>query len=206
MPDVTSPDQQVSGTGNSDQQENWKARYDGLVRKVEQLTLANRDLTGQLEAKTSEMEQFRAQLTVKDAEKLAAVGERDKQIQSITQAKSQAETELNDLRALRLKVTVINEMKRPDLLRIADKIPAMTDPDALKSIFADMASFADEAALEREKQLKAGMTGSLSGNQKVQATPNSEDAWNKYIESLPLGAEREAARDGYWDWASKQKR
>ena len=123
MPDETL-DQQASDTGNSGQQENWKARHDGLVRKVEQLTLSIRDLSGQLDAKTSELEQLRSQLTVKDAEKTAAVGERDKQIQSAVQAKTQAEAELNELRALKLKVDVINELKRPDLLKIARKSPA----------------------------------------------------------------------------------
>ena len=209
MPDETL-DQQVSPTGivsdagNSGQQEDWKKRYDGLVRKVEQQVGQIRDLTGQLETKTSEFEQLRSQLTVKDAEKLAAVGERDKQIQSAVQAKTAAEGELNELRALKLKVDVINELKRPDLLKIANKIPAMTDPEALKSVLADFAEFADGAAMERERQLKAGMTSTASGTQKVQDLPNSDEAWNKHIENLPLGPDREKAYEQYWDWNSKK--
>ena len=120
------------------------------------------------------------------------------------QAKTQAEAELNELRALKMKVDVINELKRPDLLKIASKIPAMTDPEALKTVLSDFASFADDAAMEREKQLKAGMTPTVSGNQKVQDLPNSEDAWEQHINSLPLGPEREKAHDQYWEWASKK--
>lgn len=204
MTDTIISDQQVSDTGNSGQLENWKARYDGLVRKVEQLTLGNRDLVAQLENRASETEQFKSQLSIKDAEKLVAVGERDKKIAELSTAQSSSNTELSELKALKLKVQVINEMGRPDLLRIADKLPAMTDPEALKSIFADMASFADHAASERERQLKSGMTLSPSGTQKVQTAMASHEAWNKHIDSLPLGPEREKARDEYWTWASAQ--
>ena len=80
----------------------------------------------------------------------------------------------------------------------------MTDKDALKTVLNDFASFADDAAMEREKQLKAGMTSTVSGNQKVQDLPNSDEAWNQHIESLPLGPEREKAHDQYWEWASKK--
>jgi hypothetical protein len=205
MPDQSTSDQQVSDAGNSGQQDNWQARYNGLVIKVERLTLSNRDLTAQLETKSSENEQLRAQLSIKDTEKLAAIGERDLKITNLTTSQTQGQTELEELRALRLKVNVINEMKRPELLRIASKIPNMTDPEALKSIFADMASFADDAATERERQLKAGMTSTVSGVQKVQDAPGSHDAWDKYINSQPIGPEREKVRDAYWDWAKNQK-
>jgi hypothetical protein len=209
MPDETTPVQPVSNTsgiGNSDQPENWKARYDGLVRKVEQLTLNNRDLTTQLEQRTSEIEQYKAQLSLKDVEKQAAIGERDRKITEITTSQSQSQSELEELRALRLKVNVINELKRPELLKIAAKIPNITDPEALKSIFADMASFADDAAMEREKQLKAGMTTTVAGNQKTVTTPMTQDAWLEHINSLPLGPERDKAYEGFWDWGANQSK
>src|SRR5512133_3531894 len=78
----------------------WKARYDGLVRKVEELTLTNRNLNDQLMAKTSEMEQLRSQLVVKDAEKSASVSQRDQLLQSITTEKTALEGELSELRSL----------------------------------------------------------------------------------------------------------
>src|SRR5512146_323868 len=77
-------------------QADWKARYDGLVRKVEELTLTNRTLNDQLGAKTSELEQLRSQLVVKDAEKSASVSQRDQLLQSITQEKTALEGELAD--------------------------------------------------------------------------------------------------------------
>ena len=158
MPDDNTPGEQ----GNPHQQapEGFveKARFDGLVRKVEQLTLDSRSLNDQLAAKTSETEQLRAQLSVKDTEKSAAVSERDRQLQEAITSRTALETEVAGLRALQLKVETIRKLNRPDLIRIADKIPAMTDAEALESVLKEFASFADEAATAREKQLLAGVT------------------------------------------------
>src|SRR5512142_2397153 len=81
---VQVPQQQARNSSSEAPSTDWKARYDGLVRKVEELTLTNRSLNDQLAAKTSELEQLRGQLVVKDAEKSTTVGERDKLLQQIT--------------------------------------------------------------------------------------------------------------------------
>ena len=57
-----------------------KARFDGLVRKVEELTLTNRGLTDNLTQTSSEKEQLTGQLAIKDTDKAAAVGEYQKQL------------------------------------------------------------------------------------------------------------------------------
>ncbi len=181
------------------------ARYNGLVRKVEELTLGSRTLNEQLAAQTSELEQLRAQLVVKDAEKSAAVSQRDGQIQETIQAKTALEAELNDLRALSAKVKVVKEMKRPDLLKILDQIPNMTDPEAIKTVLTNLASFADEAVSEREKQLMAGITPGVGASVgKVNAAPASDKAWTEHIESLPLGSpQRAKAFDEYGAWLAE---
>jgi hypothetical protein len=183
--------------------ENWEARYKGLMPTVNNLTAEKRSLTEQLAAKTSECEQLRAQLTLKDTEKTVAVGERDKQLNDALVAKSQSDKELSELRALQLKVKVIKDMKRPDLLRIADSLPNLTDEEAMKTVFANFAGFADEAVQEREKQLLSGVTPPLSGRgaQSTAAVPTSEEGWRNYINALPLGSpERKKAMDDQWDW------
>ena len=206
MPDESTPDEQ----GNSRQQapEGFieKARYDGLVRKVEQLTLDSRSVTEQLAAKSSEIEQLRAQLSVKDTEKSAAVGERDKQLQTAITSRTALETEVTELRALKLKMDTIKKLNRPDLVRIADKIPNMTDAEALETVLKEFASFADEAASTREKQLLAGVTpGPGSGSSAAPGLPTSDKEWNAHIEKQPLGSEdRQKAWDGYWMWLETQ--
>jgi hypothetical protein len=181
------------------------ARYNGLVVKVQELTLSNRTLTDQLATKTSEVEHANAQLVVKDAEKSAAVSQRDGQIQETIQAKTALEAELNDLRALSAKVKVVKEMKRPDLLKILDQIPNMTDPEALKTVLTNLASFADEAVSEREKQLMAGITPGVGASVGVVATaPASDKAWMEHIETLPLGSpQRNKAFNDYGVWLAE---
>jgi hypothetical protein len=184
----------------------WKARYDGLVRKVEELTLGNRSLNDQLAAKSSELEQLRGQLVVKDAEKSTTVGERDKLLQAITQEKTALESELAELRGLKLKVEAIQEMGRPELLKVAHRIPAMTDKEALKTVLADFAGFADELVQAREKQLFAGITPPVSsaGNARP-AVPASEQEWERAINALPLGSrERSQAFDDYYVWLEQK--
>ncbi len=184
----------------------WKARYDGLVKKVEELTLTNRSLNEQLTAKSSEIEQLRGQLVVKDAEKSTTVGERDKLLQSITTEKTALEGELAELRSLKLKVEAIQEMGRPELLKIAGRIPGMTDKEALKTVLADFASFADELVQQREKQLLAGVTPPLSGAGNVKTgLPASESEWETKINSLQLGSrERSQAFDDYYVWLEQK--
>ena len=154
--EVRVPPQQAAGSPD------WEARYKGLVKKVEELTLAHRTTNEQLAAKTSELEQLRSQLVVKDAEKSASVGERDKLLQQTTQEKIALEAKLAELQGLALKVEVINELGRPELLKIANRLPSMTDREALKVVLQDFAGFADELVQKRERDLLAGVTPGLS--------------------------------------------
>ena len=206
MPEDMTPGEQGSSHQQAPEGFIELARYNGLVRKVEQLTLDNRSLTEQLTAKTSETEQLRAQLSVKDTEKSAAVSERDRQLQEAITSRTTLETEVSELRALKLKLDTIKKLNRPDLVRIADKIPNMTDAEALETVLKEFASFADEAATAREKQLLAGITpGPGSSKTAAPGLPTSDKEWNAYIEKQPLGSEdRQKAWDSYWVWLETQ--
>lgn len=183
------------------------ARYNGLVRKVEELTLTNRGLNEQLTAKSSETEQLKGQLSIKDVEKSTAVGERDTRLNQLLTEKSTLDNEIKELRGLKLKVEVANELKRPELLRLAERIPALEDKEALRAIMEDFAKFADEAVSAREAQLLAGVTP-ISGPGSVTADePASPQAWLEKINSLQLGSpERAKALNQYGDWLEKQSK
>jgi chromosome segregation ATPase len=187
-----------SPAGNTD----WKARFDGQVRKIEELTLRARSLEGQLDTKTSEIEQLRAQLSIKDTERTTAVSERDKTIQEMTQSRASIEGELKRLRGLEMKVKVAREMGRPDLMRVLETIPNVTDETALKTVMETFSDYADNAVREREKQLLSGLTPPINGaGTKGTNAPSSEAAWQEHINGLPLGSpERAKAHDDYWNW------
>jgi hypothetical protein len=172
---------------------------------VEELTLANRGLTDQLTAKSSEVEQLKASLGVKDAEKTVAVGERDRQLQEAIQARTTLETENAQLKALALQVEVANELGRPELLKLASRLPAMTDKEALKTVMKDFASFADEAVQARERQLLSGVTPGIGASPAAPAAPATREAWLERINSLGIGTvEREKALGEYGDWLERQ--
>lgn len=203
MPDETTP----AGQETSQQQINqgnpidWEARYKGLSRKFDELTRASEVKDGTIADLTTQLEQLKTQISTKDAEKNAAVSQRDKTIQESVQAKTTLEQELAELRAFKLKVEVARELKKPNLLRIIDKIPNMENKEALTSVMTDFASFADEAALERERQLTAGIVSNTSAAAQRPGTPGSEAEWERHINSFPLGSQqRQEAFDQYWTW------
>jgi len=203
MPDEITPDGQQTPPPAGNQTENWEARYKGMLPVVERLTKEKKALEEQLAPRNSEIEQLKAQLIIKDTEKTVSVGERDKTLQEVVQAKTALETELNKLRALKLKIEAINELKRPELLAIADSLPDMTDKEALKTVFGNFANFADDAVKAREKQLLAGITPGTSATPPSDL-PTSEQAWLKHADSFPLGSpERAKAMDGYWNFMTK---
>jgi chromosome segregation ATPase len=178
-----------------------KARFDGLVRKVEELTLANRALEGDLADKTSQIEQLKGQLTVKDTEKQVAVGERDKQLGDVVAENTRLKSELQELQALQLKVKVAREMGRPDLITILDSIPAIEDEEALRTVMANFTEYADRQVKQREEQLLSGLTDLESPPAATQAAPSSRDAWIEHIESFTLGTpERQKALNDYGAW------
>ena len=180
-----------------------KARFDGLVRKVEELTLTSRGLDAQLVAKSSELEQLKSQLSLKDTEKNVAVGEREGKLTTLVQENSTLKNELDGLRALQLKIKVIQEIGNPDLLGVIDSIPSMTDPEAMKTTLQALSQFADKAVQRREEQLRAGWTPPVAAGS-VASGPASAEAWTDKINSLPLGSsERQRAFDDYYDFLAK---
>lgn len=184
--------------------ENWKERYDGLNKKVQELVLQARSLEEQLGSKSSELEQLRSQLSIKDTEKTVAVGERDKQIENLLQQNQTAEGELRRLKALEMKIKVAQELKRPELVELAKHIPDLEDAEALKVVMQDLARFADDAVKAREEQLLAGVTLNAGGSQVKEAGPATEQEWVRAIEKATLGSrERRELMDAYGDWLEK---
>lgn len=178
-----------------------QARYNGLVKKVEELTLAKRELETQLTAKSSEAEQLTGQLAIKDTEKTVAVGERDKALETSMTENQSLQAELTELRALKLKLEVAKELNRPDLVKILDRLPNLTDKEALTVVAQDFLGFADDAVSEREKQLTSGITPAIGPVSEAPATPASPQGWEDHINSQVLGSpERAKAMDDYGDW------
>ena len=210
-PTTTTPEQQAQAPAQQVQQvtpppqgENWEARYKGLVPNVQNLTEQVKTIQAELAAKVSEIERLTGQLGLKDVEKTAAVGERDKTIQELTQTSQSTQTELARLKALELKVKTAIELKKPELIGLLDTIPNVTDPEALKTIMTSIDDYAAMRVRSRETQLLSG-TGMPAGGSPVPAAgPQTQEEWMKAIEKAPLGSkDRAKLMDDYGDWLQK---
>lgn len=179
-------------------------RYNGLVRKVQELTLANQDLNAQLSVKTSEIEQLKGQLSIKDVEKQVAVGERDTRLTTALSDLEKAQANAKELKSLQLKIKIAKDLNRPDLIKIADRIPSVDDEAVMKSIMEDFARFSDDAVKTRESQLLSGITPLGNAPPAGPAEPSSPQGWQDKVNSLPLGSkERAKAMNDYGDWVEK---
>lgn len=187
--------------------ENWEARYKGAVRKIEELTLSSRDLTTQLAAKTSEVEQLKLQLSTKDVEKTVAVSERDTKLEQFIKESAVSASELKELRAYQSKVKMANEIGRPELIKIIDRIPAVEDPAVMRGIMEDFTKFADDLVAQREKQIFSGVVPPIGPGGGLPQKPTSSASWEKQINSLPLGSrERAQAMDDYYEFLASQNK
>lgn len=199
MTDQQPPEQQAE---TPVQQENWEARYKGQQSALQLAVTAKKELETQLATLTSDLEQLRSQLSLKETEKTVAMSERDSNIKSLMEAKNAADQELAKLRALNKKIELAKAMKRPEILPMLDRIPDIDDEEILKQYVTDMLSWADDLVSQREKALLAGVVPSLGGpgTQPIEG-PSSPDAWLDKIEKLPLGsADRAKAMDEYYGW------
>ena len=193
--------QQAAGAPSTPPSEDYKKRFDGAVLKIQELTLKSRQIEAELAKKASEIEQLQAQLGLKDVEKTAAVGERDKQLQTYATTVQQLEAQLKALKALQLKIQVARKLNRPEVLRIIDSIPALDDEATLEAVMKDFLGFADDAAASREKQLLAGITPGVGAGAQAPSRPATPQGWEELINGLPLGSrERARALDEYGDW------
>jgi hypothetical protein len=185
----------------------WKARYQGSSQVINNLTRERDDLKGQLETVTSKFEQLQAQLSLKDTEKTVAVGERDKQINEILEAKSQAEQELARLRALERKVKVANKIGDPNLVTVIDTIPDIEDEGTLEAMMTNLTNWKNQAVKARENQLLEGETPEINPTPESDPLPTTNQGWQQYVEQFELGSkERDNAMNAWKDWGIASQR
>lgn len=180
-------------------------RFNGAIRKIEELTTTNRTLTSDIAAKTSELEQLRAQLATKDVEKTVAVSERDRALEtSLTDAGS-LRKELAALQAYQMKVEMAKELGQPELISILHTIPDMQDKETLKVVMQDFIRFRDDGIKAREKQLLAGVTPPIAQMSSTPELPTTNEGWERYVNTFQLGStERARAFDAWGDWQLKR--
>ena len=182
----------------------YEKRYKGTVKKIEDLTLENRRLNDLLSTMNSEKEQHGVQMSQKDIEKDVIKSEWERKFTEVFEQNKQYNSELSDLRALKIKIDVAKEID-PSLLPIIDKIPYSEDVEVLKTIMKDFSNFVDGRVKEREKQLSAGYTPTVTQSiSQEQSVPQDSEGWQRYVNSFTPGTpEKEKAMNDWWEWQSR---
>lgn len=195
--DTTTTVQQVAAVTTPP--EDWEGRYKGSSQKINVLTVENKELKTQLSDLTSQSERLKADLSLKDVEKTAAIGERDKTLEQKVTELGESTKELKELRSYKAKAEIAKKLD-PRLLTIIDSIPAVEDPDAQEAIMKDFMSWGDDIAKEREDQLLAGVTPTIV-TPAEEGLPTTRVDWNQLLDATPAGPKKEKLWSNYWDWA-----
>ncbi|MCK5308927.1 MAG: hypothetical protein KAJ73_09970 [Zetaproteobacteria bacterium] len=204
---VQTPGQPASPPPDPTDGVNWEARYKGMVKKVEELTLGSQSKDTQLSEKVSEIERLSAELGLKDTEKTVAVGERDKQLTVLSEAKSASDTELARLRSLEMKVKIANKIGSPGMLAIVDSIPSVDDEEALEALMKNISDWGDQKVKVRETELLAGVTPDVTATPAQVDLPTTNEDWQAHVQKLPMkSVEREQAMTAWRDWGLSQNK
>lgn len=216
-PTVTTPVQQAAGSDAgtvatpaqqvvtpSTPQEDYKPRYDGALLKMQEQALTIKGLQDQLAEKTSLSEQLQGQLLGKDAEFDAVKGQHESALQELQNTNQATQAQLDELKALQMKVEVAQELGHPELMTLFANIPNGQDKEAIKTVMESVINFSNGQVKAREEVLTAGVTPA-QGTTTLTA-PTTEAEWMKKINSLPEHSpEKAEAWDAYFVWSQSQK-
>lgn len=207
MSDQTAPVQPGPAPAQPAPTINWEERYKGASTKINELMTQIASLQSQLSALTSENEQLKSGLSIKDVEKDAAIQPYKAQLEQALSAKTAAETELSGLRALKAKLDAAKELNAASLFPVLDKIPHVDNPEAQKEIMKTFMDWGNDLVKQREQQLLAGVTPPPPSAASLAAKlPATVQEWQAYVNSIPLGTpEREKAMQDWFKWGQAQQ-
>jgi len=177
----------------------WEARYKGASKKINELTSVKAELEAKQADYSTQIEQLKSQLGIKDVEKDTAVGEYQKQLETALQEQSQAKKELESLQAYKAKMDMAKKLGAPELVNIIDRIPYVEDPEALETIMKDFVSWGNDFAKRREEQLMAGVTPPVAATEFTDQLPQTHDSWRQQL--LDGNNKEGLTWDRYWEWA-----
>jgi len=186
---------------------NWEARYKGSVRKIEELTLKNREIEKQLFELNTKTEQFSTDLSQKEVEKDVIRKDWEDRYKKTYEEFTKANSELTDLRKTRAKIDAIRETGYGNLYPIIDHLPYSEDPETLKGLLKEFADWGDKLVESREKQLTAGVTPPTTNTVVKTQLPDSAEEWSRHINSLSPGSEdKSKAMEQFWQWGITQQK
>ena len=185
-----------------------KARLDGALQKVQELTLANRTLTEQLAVALSQVGQTQGTVAQKDAEQAALTSGHASALQALQTKLDDATKVIAANATEKMKIDALKAINRPELIAILDSLPVGADIEATKIAYQKIASFGDSLSHKREAELLAGVTTTTGqGGPITPPEPTTEKDWIAYVNAQPFGSPaRQQAWDKYWAFTQKPQK
>ncbi len=152
-PPASAPD---SGAPGQSPTPDWEGRYNGAMRVLSQRDKQIEDLQAKLDAASGSVGDLTQQLETAQAGAAAKEQSLGEQLVTLTTERDTAQKELTTARAELLKFNALKE--HPELLPLADAIPALPDEQAMADYLKMMADGVTEIATQKAQQLTAGMT------------------------------------------------
>ena len=200
------PVQQVVAPVQQDK-EDWRERYTGSSRIINQRDDQIKILEAELAGKVSESEQLRSQLGVKDVEKSVAITSYQTQLQVALDKTNASEVELKELRAFKAKYDLALSLKDQRILPLLPSIPYVENPETMKQIMTTFMDWGDGLVRAREKELLSGVVPPpLSVPIKAGPSFSTKEEWQKHVDGLVPGTQEKAdAMKAWWAWGATQK-
>jgi hypothetical protein len=174
-------------------------RLTNALQKIEQLTLANRSLTEQLQSSNQLAGQAETAKVQKETEFTSKVGEFQTQLQTLQAENAALKAEVGKYAIDANKIKALQEIGRTDLVPVMDALPYNEDFETMKVSIKKLADFSSQAIEKREQELLAGVTkAEVTPRSQSAQLPTDEKGWADYVNSLPLGSKER--QDAFSQW------
>lgn len=200
--DTTAP---VSSPGTSPEQstENWETRYNGAMRVLRERDKAIQDLQAKFDEASASIGELNRQLESLQGNSAAKEQSLGEQLTALTTERDEAQKQLTVAQADLLKFNALKDY--PDLLPLADAIPALPDQEAMKEYLHMMAKGVTDIATQKAQQLTAGMTpGPTAPNNQPQYAYASLDDWQIALNKAAGEPEFPEVSAAFRQWMHKQ--
>lgn len=194
----------VTGVAAESQGPDWKARYIGMTKVLSERDKVIADLSAQLEQLNHQIAERDAAVTQTKTEFETQRAKWEESLNALRQEHENAQKQLSELSAYRLKMDTLKEF--PDLLPLADTIPAMETADQMKQYLETLQKTLDSVAQEKAQRLTAGMVpGPASARTSPTTYPYATiDAWSKALTEAAGTPEYAQIANAYKGWLKTQ--
>lgn len=133
-----------------------QARYDGAMRTLSQRDNDLKKVKADLEALQAKLKESQTTLGAKEADLGTQIAQLTKTVEALTGEKGTLEKDLSGAKSLLTKYEALKAF--PELLPMADSIPALSDPAAMEAHLKVVKAGVDQVAQDLAKKMTAGLT------------------------------------------------